>query len=187
MLKDWINDERNKMAGSGDEMRRKSEASDEIWKCGWTKRKSRYCCSCQFLKQGILYLQASVYFSILNAHCGELFVINPIGSQWTPFLCRENRSLDTHWNWNWYWSTMEQKYSARTWQKHFSHCVQTTSSFVLGTWQRSCCCRIIRKCTLRAEVSSNPALQMSVAQSLCLYLADQVLPSWKFCCAVCIR
>ena len=30
-----LNDERNKMARGGDEMRRKSEASDEIWKGGY--------------------------------------------------------------------------------------------------------------------------------------------------------
>jgi hypothetical protein len=30
-----LNDERNKMARGGDEMRRNSEASDEIWKRGY--------------------------------------------------------------------------------------------------------------------------------------------------------
>jgi hypothetical protein len=30
-----LNDERNKVARGGDEMRRKSEASDEIWKRGY--------------------------------------------------------------------------------------------------------------------------------------------------------
>jgi hypothetical protein len=38
-----LNDERNKMARGGDEMRRKSEVSDEIWKRGynWKPTKER--------------------------------------------------------------------------------------------------------------------------------------------------
>jgi hypothetical protein len=36
-----LNDERNKMARGGDEMRRKSEASDEIWKRGYNLKPTK--------------------------------------------------------------------------------------------------------------------------------------------------
>jgi hypothetical protein len=36
-----LNDERNRMARGGDEMRRKSEASDEIWKRGYNRKPTK--------------------------------------------------------------------------------------------------------------------------------------------------